>query len=56
MARSCRERDALDATERLENWRRWGSGDQIGALHLICAPPLNVTGGTGSLSNLLALE
>ena len=25
-----------------------GVGDQIGALHLICAPPLNVTGGTGS--------
>ena len=56
MARSYRERDALDATERLENWRRWGSGDQIGALHLICAPPLNVTGGIGSPSNPLALK
>ena len=56
MARSYRERDALDATERLENWRRWRSGDQIGARHLICAPPLNVTGGTGSPSDPLALK
>ena len=56
MARSYRKREALDATERLENWRRWRPGDQIGGLHLICAPPLNVTGGIGSPSHPLALE
>jgi hypothetical protein len=56
MARSYRGRDALDATARLENWSRWGPDDRIGAAHLICAPPLNVTGGIGSPSNPLALK
>jgi hypothetical protein len=33
MARSCRKRDVLDTAERLNNWRRWGPDDEIGALN-----------------------
>lgn len=38
----------------LSNWGRWGKDDQLGAINLITAAPIPLTGGTGSPLNPIA--